>query len=119
LSRIGLDERSLDVRGKILNAKALGLILLLAGFFAIDPSAANPQRPRCGPRTAMVEWLDNQFDEKRSGVGISREGRLIEVFTSGAGSWTVLMTFPGGPTCLILSGQNWHPIEAPPNGPTA
>ncbi len=84
------------MRGKILNAKALGLILLLAGFFAIDPSAANPQRPRCGPRTAMVEWLDNQFDEKRSGVGISREGRLIEVFTSGAGSWTVLMTFPVG-----------------------
>ena len=119
MSRLGLDERSLDVRGRILNAKALGLIFLLAGFFAIEPSAAHAQRPRCGPRTAMVEWLENQFHEKRSSVGISREGRLIEVFTSGAGSWTVLMTFPGGPTCLILSGQNWHPIEAPPNGPTA
>jgi hypothetical protein len=109
----------LDVRGRILNAKALGLILLLSGFFIFEPSAADSQRARCGQRTAMVEWLENQFDEKRSGVGISREGRLIEVFTSGAGSWTVLMTIPGGPTCLILSGQNWHPIEAPPNGPTA
>jgi hypothetical protein len=86
LSRIGLDERSLDVRGRILIAKALGLILLLAGFFAIEPSVANAQRPRCGPRTAMVAWLENQFDEKRAGVGISREGRLVEIFTSGAGS---------------------------------
>jgi hypothetical protein len=41
-----LDERSLDVRGRILNAKALGLILLLAGFFTFEPSAADSQRAR-------------------------------------------------------------------------
>ena len=109
----------MDVRGGFLSAKALGLILLLAGFLALEPSAADAQRPRCGPRATMVEWLEKQFDEKRSGVGISREGRLVEVFTSGSGSWTILMTFPGGPTCLVLSGKNWHPIETPPDGPTA
>lgn len=117
MSRIGLDERSLDVRSRFLNAKALGLILLVLGFLALEPSVASAQQPPCGQRTTIVEWLEKQFDEKRAGIGISLEGRLVEIFTSGSGSWTVLMTFPGGPTCLILSGENWHPIKVPPSGP--
>ena len=107
------------MRSRFLSAKALGLILLLLGFFALEPSVAHAQQTRCGQRTNIVEWLEKQFDEKRSGVGISLKGRLVEVFTSESGSWTVLITFPGGPTCLILSGQNWYPIQAPPNAPTA
>ena len=107
------------MRSRFLSAKALGLILLILGFFAFEPSVANAQQPRCSQRTTMVEWLEKRFDEKRTGVGISLEGHLVEVFTSGSGSWTVLMTFAGGPTCLILSGENWHPIKAPPDGPTA
>ena len=119
LSRIGLDERSLDVRSRFLSAKALGLILLILGSFAFEPSVANAQQLRCGQRTTIIEWLEKRFDEKRTGVGISLEGRLVEVFTSGSGSWTVLMTFPGGPTCLILLGENWRQIEAPPDAPAA
>ena len=107
------------MRGRMFNAKALGLILLLFGFIAYEPPVANAQQPRCGQRTNIVEWLEKKFGEKRAGVGISREGRLVEIFTSSSGSWTVLLTYPGGPTCLIFSGQNWHPIEAPPDGPTA
>jgi len=109
----------LDVRSKFPSAKALGLTLLLLGFFAFEPPVAYAQHPRCGQRTTLVEWLEKQFDEKRAGVGISLEGRLIEFFASGSGSWTVLITFPGGPTCLILSGENWRPIKAPPDGPAA
>ena len=107
------------MRSRFHTAMALGLVLLLSGFFAFEPLVAHAQQPRCGQRTTIVDWLENKFDEKRTGVGISQSGRLVEVFTSGSGSWTVLMTFPGGPTCLILSGEDWHPNKVPPDGPAA
>ena len=51
-------------------------------------------------------------------LGLVREplpatGSLLEVLTSPAGSWTIIVTVPGGPTCLVSSGEGWRdaPIQ--------
>jgi hypothetical protein len=35
-------------------------------------------------------------------------GYLVEVFASSSGSWTIVLTQPGGTACLIASGNYWE-----------
>ncbi len=33
---------------------------------------------------------------------------VIELFTAESGSWTILITMPGGVTCMMGSGEGWE-----------
>ena len=43
-------------------------------------------------------------------MAIAGQTSLVEVFTSKAGSWTILVTQPKGATCIIGAGQSWEDI---------
>lgn len=87
------------------------LVLLLA----LLPSLAGAQTTLpCGPRDAVVELLAERGGETRQSVALEQGGAVVEVFASEeTGTWTLTVTGPGGPTCIVLSGQAWEAAEEP------
>ncbi len=81
----------------------LGVIALLAA-----PAQAQTV---CGPRNDIVEKLNSNFEEQQSAMGLAKNGTLLEIFSSKAGSWTIMFTEPGGRTCLIATGEGWQKID--------
>ena len=47
-------------------------------------------------------------------VGVSvaaGTGVLVEQTLSADGNWSVILTYPGGQTCGVISGRRWEAIE--------
>ncbi len=61
----------------------------------------------CGPRNDIVKRLADKFKETQVAMGLSNSGKLIEVFVSDKGSFTVLMSDPNGTSCVATAGENW------------
>lgn len=87
---------------KLLFATALAAVMLAA------PHAAVAQNVRpCVPRDALADKLGNDFGEAVTAEGVDDAGNLVQVFTSENGSWTIAVTLPGGPSCVVSSGEGW------------
>ncbi len=90
----------------------IGLLgAVVAGALALAMPAARGEPVFCGERHGILEWLEGNYHEKRTAFGITSDGRLIEVFAAPSGSWTILVTHPGGLTCLGTSGIDWQQID--------
>lgn len=72
------------------------------------PAAAQTGQMVCGERVEIVNALQSGHQEKRTAGGLSGSGGLVELFTGDAGTWTLLLTLPGGPTCLLGAGEAWE-----------
>lgn len=81
--------------------------LLLALLAA--PLAAEART--CGPHAAIVERLAQGWGESRQSIGLGADNAVVEVFASAeTGTWTITVTAPGGPTCLVASGEAWEAV---------
>ena len=82
------------------------LIALLSAAFAW-PAAAR-QQP-CGPHGQILRTLAERWGESPTGMGIVANGFVVEFVTNaGTGSFTVVLTQPGGVTCVVMAGENWE-----------
>lgn len=72
------------------------------------PAAAQSPQMVCGERVEIVNALEAGHQEKRTAGGLSGNGGLVELFTGNSGTWTLLLTLPGGPTCLLGAGEAWE-----------
>ncbi|SHI98087.1 hypothetical protein SAMN05444000_10497 [Shimia gijangensis] len=81
----------------------LGLLVLAA-----DQVAA--QNRNCAPRDVVLERLSNAYGETRQSIGLGANNAVVEVFASETGSWTIIVTFPDGPTCLVASGLAYETL---------
>jgi len=61
----------------------------------------------CAPRAQIREVLGARFGETVTAAGVDQSGNLVQVFSSKTGSWTIVVTIPGGPTCLLSAGEGW------------
>ena len=61
----------------------------------------------CGPRDDLVRRLVNKFEETQVAMGLNTSGKLVEIFTSKKGSFTILLSDPNGTTCVATTGENW------------
>ena len=60
------------------------------------------------PRAAVVKALGEGYAEVTVGLGIARNGGVIELFTSQDGAtWTLVLTMPNGLSRVIASGESW------------
>ena len=83
--------------------------LIVAASFAFAPAAAAQGGPMvCGERVEIVNSLQSGHDEQKTAAGLSGTGAVVELFTGETGSWTLLLTLPGGPTCLLGAGEAWE-----------
>ena len=84
--------------------------ILLAGTHA--QAQAN-----CHPRDLVVTRLAERYGESRQSIGLAANNTVVEVFASlDTGTWTITVTRPGGPACLVASGEGFQVLaEVLPN----
>ncbi|WP_417625372.1 hypothetical protein [Paremcibacter congregatus] len=76
--------------------------------------------PVCGDRQKVIDSLSAKYSEEPVAIGVTSNGGVIEVLKSPQGeSWTILFTYPSGPTCLVASGEAWQDLEDKLKGPAA
>ena len=51
--------------------------------------------------------LDARYGESRNNLMLDGRGNLVELFSNkDTGTWTITITLPGGPTCILSSGNS-------------
>lgn len=92
-------------------------ILALTCAASLMATSAAAQSRNCAEHAMVVERLASGYGESRQSIGISANNTVVEVFASlETGTWTIVVTQPGGPTCLVASGEAFQVLaEALPN----
>ncbi|MGH6920756.1 MAG: hypothetical protein ACREJ0_23990 [Geminicoccaceae bacterium] len=65
----------------------------------------------CGERNTLLEQFAQQHDETPLALGLGADGGLIEVLVSPEGGWTMLVTYPRRPTCVVAMGEAWEMLQ--------
>ncbi|WP_439153965.1 hypothetical protein [Yoonia sp.] len=90
------------------------LFLLSFGIGAMLLAAnhAQAQARSCADHGTVVARLSEHYGESRQSIGLGDDNTLVEVFASmDTGSWTITVTTPGGPTCLVAAGQAFQQLN--------
>lgn len=80
-------------------------LLLATALFASRPAFAEQL---CGERGLILKQLAGQYSEKPQAMGLSSDGKLVEVLVSSEGSWTILVSSPNKLSCLAATVENWE-----------
>ena len=93
------------------------MMRFLAATLVIFATTASAQSNNCAGHAMVVERLASGYGESRQSIGIGSDNTVVEVFASlETGTWTITVTAPGGPTCLVASGAAFQVLaEALPN----
>ena len=89
--------------------KLIAVILAALTTLAATPAAG---APGCGERARLLATLEEKYNERPIARGLTNTGGVLEVLTSSSGTWTFLITYPDGRTCLVASGEGWETFEA-------
>ncbi len=93
---------------RIFTATGLAFLLLIGLAQWSRPAAA---QSACVPREVAVEQLVERHAELPIAMGLTQDGRVVEIFSSIDGAtWTMLVTTPNGMSCLLTSGESWMKI---------
>ncbi len=99
--------------------KTLLGVTLLSGVMAVS-THAQAAGMACGDRTALLKALSDKYKETPRALGLSSSGKaMFEVFTSKAGTWTIVMTTTKGVTCIMAAGHSWEEAIEVVEGPQA
>lgn len=87
----------------------IGAMILAAQHAFADPA-------RCGDHAAVMDALARDYGELRQSIALSSDNSVLEVYANpGTGSWTIALTRPGGPTCMVAAGTAWQALAEPPS----
>ncbi len=94
------------------------LFLICASILVVTKeSSGQTVRPACAERDDVVAHLKAKFGEHRSSLMLDAQGNLLEMFSNHeTGSWTLTVTMPGGPTCVMNSGEHFFAQPADSEG---
>ena len=81
-------------------------LALLGGTMLSQPAEAAPRL--CGDRDQILKRLEQAREETPQALGVSGDGGVIEVLVSPEGGWTMLLTYPRRPTCVVATGESWE-----------
>lgn len=65
---------------------------------------------QCTSHEKMIELLSKRFSEVPKGIGLVGSKRVMEVYVSKTGTWTILVTNSDGQTCILAAGNNWEDV---------
>ncbi len=83
------------------------MILALLGLFSCPAFA----QATCDQRLNIIGRLSGSYAETPKAMGIADNGGVVELLTSTDGAtWTFVITFPNGVSCLISSGRHWETL---------
>ncbi len=69
--------------------------------------------PTCGDRDFVTQRLEQKYGESRQGIGLVGDNKMLELWRSTDGTWTVLMTRTDGVTCIVAAGNSWNEMSEP------
>lgn len=88
----------------------LAAVCLTVGAPLSGPAAAAEV---CDLHSTVVAHLAGKYGETRIAFGIGTNGELVEVFNNEKkDTWTITVTAPGGPACMVAAGKGWHGWDA-------
>jgi hypothetical protein len=91
------------------------LAVIIASLLGV--SYANAQVPEnCGPPPDVTAGLARNYGEIVIAMGVSSNGNLVEIFAAPSGTFTIVITAPGGLSCIGVAGANFVAAELPPQG---
>ena len=82
--------------------------MMTAMILAAGTVTAGLPAPAAAQMVEIVNALQSGHQEQKTAGGLSGSGGLVELFTGDSGTWTLLLTLPGGPTCLLGAGEDWE-----------
>jgi len=62
----------------------------------------------CANHNDIARQLNSKFKEKRRAFGLIGTGRMMEVFVSQKGSWTMIITSANKVSCVVAAGNSWE-----------
>ncbi len=86
--------------------------ILGVAFVALHATPVSAQKV-CGERAKFIEMLGTKYLEQPVSMGITSTGAVIEVLISPKGSWSILLTYPTGSTCMVAAGDKWEALPLP------
>lgn len=87
-----------------------GIVAAIVALIAAGTASAGPL---CHPRERMVEALTD-FGESRTAMGVRGPESVMEVWTDReTGSWSVVMTYADGRSCIVAAGEGWDDAPLP------
>ncbi|WP_420403150.1 hypothetical protein [Nisaea sp.] len=89
------------------------LAVVAAGLLVSATSAEAMQPQLCTKHGDLVAQLGEKYGETVSAFGFDGGGNLVQVFSSENGTWTIAISIPGGPTCVIAAGEDWQQEKTP------
>ena len=82
------------------------------------PAFAQQARPVCSDRAKFLNALSYIHSESPVAMGLVTNGSVVEVLASKTGSWTILVTWSDGRSCVVAVGEGWEALKTTA-GPTA
>ena len=67
----------------------------------------------CTQHGEVETHLGKKFGETVTASGFDGAGNFVEVFASKKGTWTIVISVPGGLTCVIAAGEGWEVEDDP------
>lgn len=94
--------------------RGLLAVILTTLVIAHPHSAASQMMRSCAGRSEVVNFLDKNFAEKLTAVGLINQNAILEVYAAKSGTWTLIITDVHGVSCFLLSGNSWETIPTLP-----
>jgi len=89
-------------------------LLALALFVGVKGAAAAPAV--CGDHVEFLDKLATGSAEGPKAIGMIADGGVLELLTSKAGTWTIIVTRPTGESCIVATGKAWEILGKPTPG---
>lgn len=84
-------------------------LCLTTFLFAVACQAATASPQTCADRSVVIEHLADRYGETRIWVALGHDGTMVETFAAlNTGTWSLIVTRPGGATCLVAAGQSFQ-----------
>ncbi len=93
--------------------------ILAASFAAaalLGPVGAHAQTMSqtllCDQRASIIGHMAEKYREAPVAIGVTSTDGMVEVLTTGDGTtWTIIVSYPNGTSCLIAAGEGWRALR--------
>ena len=93
---------------------AIRIFAVVAFAFALslNTAATVKAQPVCMPHDDFRVALHRNFSEAPVAIAVANNGALIELYAKrDKSSWTLVMTRPGGLSCVLVAGEEWNDLR--------
>lgn len=87
------------------------MLRVLLAFLTTTASLPAIAQSLCADRSSIVDQLARDHREEPTALGLTPNGRVLEVLTSDDGTWTIIVSDPHGRTCLLAAGEAWQTVK--------